>query len=147
MALDPLTAGLDLGKALVSLGSEFIEDKDKRNEFAFKVTEMTSAFSTELLRSKTVPWVDALIKFVLATKGIYRPIGAFISLLLWVWLKTKGIEINTAIEVALVGQGPAWGWSRHREKQENIQAKERYELAKVPALPERQWSDPYGEDG
>ena len=47
----------------------------------------------------------------------------------------------------LFGTGPAWGYSRHREKQEKIVSKERVRLAKIPASPD--WhddeSDPYYE--
>ena len=124
MSLDPITAVADGVKSLINLGSEMIEDKDKRNEFNYKARELANTFHVELLKTQTIPWVDAFIKIVLSFKGLMRPAGAAISLGIWLWLKNKGVEMDPAVQAILLGQAPAWGWSRHVEKQERVKVQE-----------------------
>ena len=124
MSLDPVTAGIDLGKSLVNLGSEFIIDKDKQIEFNYKARELVNGFHVELLKTQTIPWVDALIKFMLATKGLYRPAGAFILALVGSYFAYKQIDIPEWLYGVLFGAGPAWGWSRHEEKKERARVQE-----------------------
>ena len=124
MSLDPITAVADGVKSLINLGSEMIEDKDKRNEFNYKARELANTFHVELLKTQTIPWVDALIKFMLATKGLYRPAGAFILALIGAYFAYKQIAVPEWLYGVLFGAGPAWGWSRHEEKKERLKVQE-----------------------
>ena len=43
---------------------QLVVDKDKAAELKFKLQELKNNLNLELLKSKTVPWVDALVKLV-----------------------------------------------------------------------------------
>jgi len=103
--------GIILGA--LKLGSELIEDKDKKNELAFKTME-------KLLESKTYRLVDALVKLAYATeiitKGLIRPLGATALMVFGIYAKANGIETGDLVDAACFGSLPAWGVSRHQEK-------------------------------
>ena len=103
--------------SLISLGSELIEDKDKKNEFAHKIMEMEADLQKELLKTKTMPKVDAFVKLVLCIKPLIRPIGGALMTAFGMYAHWKGIPIDTALHAIFDGALPAWGVSRHVEKQ------------------------------
>lgn len=98
---------------IISIGKEFIEDKDKKNEYADKAMD-------RLLGTKTYMWVDALVKLSYAaeqiTKGLIRPIGSLLMACFAAYCSVKGIVLPEAAQVALYGAPIAWGASRHSEK-------------------------------
>lgn len=47
---------------VTDLASEYIEDKDKRNELNAKLRELQHQVYLTELNTKTIPWVDALHK-------------------------------------------------------------------------------------
>jgi len=106
---------------LFKLGDKMIEDKDKKNEYAFKVLEMTQEMGLKLLDTKTYPWVDALVKLAYASealiKGLFRPIAAAGALIFVGYCEVQGIELTPTIEAVMVSLMPAWGISRYKEKQ------------------------------
>lgn len=97
---------------LISIGKEFIEDKDKSTEFAYKAMD-------KLLGTTTYRWVDALVKLSYAseqiTKGLLRPIGAACMTAFGMYCHFKGIDLG-ASAIVYDGALPAWGVSRHVEK-------------------------------
>jgi len=104
--------------AFLSFGGKFIEDKDKKTEFAFKVMEV-------MLSTKTYPWVDALVKLSYAAeqivKGLFRPLGAAAMAAFAMYsATTQGIDLDPTAQTILLGAFPAWGASRYKEKQERI---------------------------
>lgn len=112
---------------LLKLGSEMIEDPDKRNEFAFKTLEMQHEMMTKVLEMKTYPWIDALVKLAMASnaiiKGLFRPVGATAALVFLAYCSINGIELNPVVEGIFASLAPAWGYSRYKEKQAENEAK------------------------
>lgn len=98
---------------IIKLGDKFIEDKDKRNEFAFKMMEI-------MLNTQTYKWVDALVKLSYAgeqiVKGLIRPIGAIAMAAFAAYCDVKGIQLSDTVQTMLYGAPIAWGTSRHAEK-------------------------------
>ena len=99
--------------AIVKLADKFIEDKDKKAEFANKAMNA-------MLENRTYKWVDALVKLSYASeqimKGLFRPIGAAVMTGFAMWASYKGVDLDTAAQAVLYGAFPAWGASRHSEK-------------------------------
>lgn len=98
---------------LISIGKEFVEDKDKKNEFADKAMD-------RLLGTTTYKWVDALVKLSYASeqiiKGLFRPIGSMLLAGFAAYCSIKGIILPEAAQVLLFGAPVGWGLSRHTEK-------------------------------
>lgn len=69
--MSALKALAKLGTGLIGLGSEYIEDKDKRNEFSFKVQEMIHT-ATDSARDHDKASYG--ITFVDAIRGLIRPV-------------------------------------------------------------------------
>jgi hypothetical protein len=111
MSWNPLSLFKTIDK-IVDLGSEVIEDKDKRNELSAmieKVKEEASLAKEELeaqihiagLNTKTVPWVDALHK-------MQRFILSVLSMGITVYMIHKGVTDPIALASGLV---PAGGYN------------------------------------
>ena len=112
---------VDLGigdaiKGLIGLGSEFIEDKDKRNEFNMRVKEMEGSITLALIQQKTTPKVDAAVKLLYALIPFFRPIGSAAMTVFGAYAMYTGMEMPPSLEYILVGAFPAWGASRYSEK-------------------------------
>ena len=60
-------------ESVTDLVSEFVEDKDRRNEITLKIAELESELKIAMLKTKTVVWVDALIKIMYAMQAFWRP--------------------------------------------------------------------------
>jgi len=116
MALDPVTAALDFGTKLLGIGSELVEDKDKKNEFIFKAQEMHNDFLTKIATMQTTPKVDAAVKLILVAKEFVRPIGSCLMTAFGMYCHYKQIPMDTGLHAVFDGALPAWGVSRHMEK-------------------------------
>lgn len=105
---------------LFKIGDKLIEDKDKKAEFAFKVQEMAFKQMEVLIGAKTYPWVDALVKMAYASeqivKGLFRPIIAAVAFGFGLYFELNNIEVSGTVEAILFGSFPAWGVSRHVDK-------------------------------
>jgi hypothetical protein len=105
---------------LFKLGDKLIEDKDKKNEFAFRVLEMAHELSLKLIDTKTYPWIDGLVKLAYASeaivKGLLRPLGSAAMTGFAIYADLHGIELSAGVEAVLYAAFPAWGASRHAEK-------------------------------
>jgi len=105
---------------LMKLGDKMIEDKDQRNEFAFKVMEMQNTLMTKALEMKTYPAVDALVKLALTSeaiiKGLFRPLASTAALAFVCYCAYAGIKLDPMVEGVLSSLLPAWGISRYKEK-------------------------------
>lgn len=106
--------------SLFKMGDKLIEDKDKRNEYAFKVMEMSNDLALKLLDTKTYPWIDGLVKVAYASeaivKGLLRPLGSLALAGFAAYCDINSIELSGAVETLLYGSPLAWGYSRHQEK-------------------------------
>ncbi len=105
---------------LFSIGGKLIEDKDKRNEFAFKALELTNVIMLKMLETKTYPWIDGLVKLAYASeqiiKGLFRPIGAALMFAFGVYSELNQISLSEPIKYMLFGALPAWGVDRGLDK-------------------------------
>lgn len=101
-------------ESVTGLISEFIEDPDKAREFRFKLDQT-------LLQTTTTPKVDAFVKILIATRDIIipmlRPLGAAAMTAAGIYMHYKQIPIDGAMHALLDGSFPAWGTSRHINKQ------------------------------
>jgi len=106
--------------SLLNLGDKLIEDKDKKNEYAFKVLEMSQEMGMKLLDAKTYPWVDALVKLAYASeqivKGLFRPLGSIACLIFVAYCEMNSIELSPAVQTVMVSIFPGWVYSRYKEK-------------------------------
>ena len=119
---------------IIGLGSEWITDKDKQIEFAFKMRELNFKMAESLLRTQTVPWVDATVKIIYAFVALMRPLGTALMTGFGLYAHYKQIPIDTALHAAIDGAFPAWGVSRHINKtreQQEITKRERFK-ANIP---------------
>jgi hypothetical protein len=112
---------LGLIDKLFDIGSEFITDKDKLIEFQFKTLEVKTEMTRTLLATQTIPWVDALIKVMVALKMFIRPVGGALMTAFGMYAHLKGIEIDVGMHALFDGALPAWGVSRHIEKKNKKQ--------------------------
>ncbi len=113
--------------SLFKIGDKLIVDKDKKAEYAFKVQEMMFKQMEVMLNVKTFPWIDGLVKLAYASeaiiKGLLRPLGAAALTGFAIYADVTGIELSESISLILYGSFPAWGASRHVNKQTEIKKK------------------------
>lgn len=104
---------IGLAESLLVLGNKFIEDPDKKAEYAYKTMD-------RMLSSKTYVWIDALVKLSFAmeqiTKGLLRPLGSVAMFGFSAYCTINGIVLPPMIAEMLFGAPLAWGYSRHVEK-------------------------------
>jgi hypothetical protein len=121
-----LFAGLLPG--IFKLGDQLIEDKDKRNEYAFKALEMQHEMALRILDKPSYPWIDGLVKLSYASesivKGLFRPIASVGALGFVCYCAYQGIQLDPMLEGILASLAPAWGVSRYKEKMASTKAKE-----------------------
>ncbi|MEW8420265.1 MAG: hypothetical protein AB2669_16575 [Candidatus Thiodiazotropha endolucinida] len=119
---------------IIGLGKEWILDKDKQIEFAYKMRELNFKIAESLLSTQTIPWVDATVKIIYALVALFRPIGTALMTAFGLYAHWKQIPIDTALHAAIDGAFPAWGVSRHMNKtkeQQEITKRERFK-ANIP---------------
>lgn len=116
--MTPMVIGglFEVAKGLIGLADQAIEDKDKKIEFQYRVLDRTLGFYEKMMEQKTIPWVDALVKFVMVFKEFVRPIGSFILTAAAAYMSYKGIALPDWVEVVMYGAFPGWMASRHSEK-------------------------------
>jgi len=106
--------------SLLGLGGKMIEDKDKKTEYAFKSLELTNKVIMALINTKTIPWVDALVKLAYAgdaiIKSLFTPVLTAIAFGFGLYFELNSIEISTGVEAILFGSFPSWRIARQKEK-------------------------------
>jgi len=118
---------LSIIPSLIDLGSELIEDKDKRNEYAFKLAELGLDIEKANLTQKTTPKVDAIVKLIYAIKPLIRPIGGALMTAFGAYCHYKQIPIDPVIHGIFDGALPAYGVSRHTEKAKRAKKKDYFD--------------------
>ena len=111
-----MSAVLGIISLVSKLGSKFIVDKDKRTEFAFKTQELAFKTMDTLLQSKTYPWIDGAVKLMYAFQVFWRPAITTVMTMFGAYAHWKGIDLGNS-HVIFDGAFPAWGVSRHINKQ------------------------------
>lgn len=114
---------LSLLPGLMELGKEFIIDKDKQIEFAYKTQELAFKSMEAMLSAKTNPWVDGFVKIMYAMQVMWRPLVGGCMTLFGAYCHFKGIDIGETSQIIFDGAFPAWGVSRHVEKQNKAKKK------------------------
>src|SRR5690606_10746909 len=105
---------------IIGLGKEFVVDKDKQIEFAFKIAELQHDLLAQVMTMQTTPKVDAFVKILYAIKELVipmlRPIGTGLITAFGLYAHYKGIQIPEAIHAGLDAAFGTWVYSRHVEK-------------------------------
>ena len=126
--------------SLLQLGAEFITDKDKLIEYQFKAMELKQAQALAILNKDTSPWIDGTVKLMMAFQVFWRPFVGAAMTLFGAYAHYKGIEIDAAAHLIFDGAFPAWGASRHVEKQKKLRIQETKQLDQ----PFSDWGDTDG---
>lgn len=114
----------------LGIGMKYLESQDKKEQLALDTVKA-------MLESKTYKFVDALVKLAYASeqimKGLIRPVfscGLFLYGLLNPEQLVKLHELGTVGDMGIAtifGAAPAWGYSRHKEKQTKTESTFEYE--------------------
>ena len=111
-------------KALTSLISEFVVDDEKMAKIKLELEKVKVSVKSDLLKTSTTPKVDAFVKLLIAFNDLilpwFRPLGAGLMTAVGLYFHYKQIPIDGAIHAMLDGSFPAWGASRHVNKQTEI---------------------------
>lgn len=114
-------------KALTSLISEFVVDDEKMAQIQLEIGKVKASVKSDLLKTSTTPKVDAFVKILIAFNDLilpwFRPIGAGMMTAVGLWFHYKQIPIDGAVHAMIDGAFPAWGTSRHINKQSETKAK------------------------
>lgn len=115
-----MASAVDLGgifDGLFDIGKELITDKDKLIEFNFKTAELKSKMIMALLQTKTHPTVDAIVKIILTLNTFWRPLVGACMTAFGAYCHWKGVDLGSPLTHGIFdGAFPAWGASRHVEK-------------------------------
>jgi hypothetical protein len=132
--MNPLLVGpiAELFNNLIGVGKELIVDKDKQIEFAFKIAELQAQLSEKMLTMQTTPKVDAFVKVLYAFKELilpmFRPLVSALPWMMLLWSPETVINTINLVSMklgepysgmiitGLYSMFPAWGYSRHKEK-------------------------------
>ena len=117
----------DAFKGLTNLVSEFIVDDDLRAKLDVELQKLEVGITTQLLNTATTPKVDAFVKILIAFKNViiplFRPLGAGAMTAFGMWMHYEGTPMDGATQIVMDGAFPAWGASRHVEKQKKTRQK------------------------
>jgi len=117
----------DAFTSLTGLISEFITDEDLRAKLNVQLQELETGITNQLLQTTTTPKVDAFVKILIAFKNViiplFRPLGAGCMTAFGMYCHYQSIPLDGATQVVMDGAFPAWGASRHVEKQKKIAKK------------------------
>lgn len=126
MSMDPLTAGLDFGKAVVGVVDQFVDDGDLSAKLKNEILTKQMDFSTTLVQTKTTPKTDALVKLLFALRDVaiplFRPVGSALLAGFGAYLAVNQIPTPEWLDAMMVAAFPGWMVSRHSTKQAEIAA-------------------------
>lgn len=141
---------LNLFGGLTDIAKEFITDKDKLAEFNLKAKEAELEFKSELLKNKTHPFVDALVKLMIALSPLiekaWRPVGTALLTLFAGYCSVEGVQLPEYVHEALYAAFPGWGIARHADKRMENKSKEKIALEKErtkQTRPDFSWDDDF----
>lgn len=105
---------------VLGIVKEAVVDKDKRNEINLKLAELQHSVQMALITSQTVPWVDALVKFMYALVALAAPIGSFAITAFGLYCYYKQVQIPEHVHTLITSAFPAWRGMRHLEKKAGV---------------------------
>jgi hypothetical protein len=103
-----------LGESIFSIVDQLVPDKDLN-------AKLKNALDLELIKTNTVPWVDAAVKLLYAIKQFIRPLGALAMTAFGMYAHYKGMSIDPTTHAMIDGAFPAWGVSRWDEKKKGVE--------------------------
>jgi len=119
----------DAIESVTGLISEFIDDGDLRAKLEAGLQKVEARITSQLLQTTTTPKVDAFVKILVAIKNViiplFRPLGAGAMTAFGMWMHYNGTPMDGATQIVMDGAFPAWGASRHVEKQKKASQKRR----------------------
>lgn len=119
--------------SVTNLISEFITDDDLAAKLNVEMERISAGIRSELLNTTTTPKVDAFVKLLIAFKDVIvpllRPVGAGCMTAFGMYMHYRGTPLDGATQIVMDGAFPAWGASRHVNKQtEQKEKTERHAL-------------------
>jgi hypothetical protein len=120
-----IVALIPLINKAIEVGSEYVEDKDKKNQLEVDKEQIRNDLLTALSQQTTTPYADAFVKIITALVALARPIGSFglfVFGLFNIDLMQQLLSMGTIGELAVgatFGAAPGWMASRHMEKSKN----------------------------
>ena len=125
--MSPMSFLGNLISPVTNLAGKLIMDKDKYAELQFKKAELRSKRDLKLLAITTTPRIDAFVKLLYAIKDVIipmmRPLGAAAMTAFGIYAHYKGLDLDPVMHGIFDGAFPAWGTSRHINKQTETKAK------------------------
>ena len=125
-----IEAAADFGKGITSVVSEFVEDKDLSKKLTSEIEKKRLEFANTIVMTSTIPWVDALVKIMYASRDclipLFRPIGTALLTAWGCYLSYKGVEGGTEIKEALlplVASVPQMQWIHARSQEKKLDKK------------------------
>lgn len=113
---------------VTSIANKMVMDKDKYAELQFKKLELTNQRELKLLEITTTPRIDAAVKLLIAIRDVVipllRPVGSAAMTAFGIYMHYKGTPMDTGLQMIFDGAFPAWGTSRHLNKQTEAKKKE-----------------------
>ncbi len=101
--------------SIFKLGDKLIVDKDKKAEYAYKVQEMSFKLIESIVTMKTIPWVDAFVKVLVALVSLARPLGSFYLTIMGVDMVVEAGEVDL-VSGGLASAFPTWMGAREVNK-------------------------------
>lgn len=108
----PIIAGI--AKMGLGIIDQLVVDKDKKAELAFQWNVKLLEFAEKLINAQTIPWVDAIVKLMIAAVALARPIGSLYLTIVGVDMLQTGDDGMAA--TALTAAFPTWMGAREVDK-------------------------------
>jgi hypothetical protein len=106
---------------ITNLAGKMIMDKDKFAELQFRKLELEYNAKKDLLKQTTTPKIDAVVKLLITINDVVipllRPLGAAAMTAFGIYMHAKGTPMEAISQAIFDGAFPAWGASRHVNKQ------------------------------
>ena len=127
--IDDIAKGaIELGKGVISIIDQVVEDKDAKRESIKEVVRMTFDFQKAVLQMQTTPKVDAIVKLLYAFRDVVlpmlRPLGSALLSGFTAFAIYKNIPIPPVLDVVMGSAFPSWMVSRHLNKTSELKERE-----------------------
>lgn len=108
--------------------NKLVIDKDKLAELEFKREDNNYKLRSQLLTVTTTPKVDAFVKLLITFRDvvipILRPFGAACMTAFGMYMHYRGTPLDATSQIVMDAAFPAWGTSRHINKQTEAKKKD-----------------------
>ena len=124
--LPVISAITTLGGSVLGIIDKFVLDKDLKQKLAIRQLELMYGLIEKIINTTTIPWVDALVKLLMALVVLARPIGSFIISLWGLGMIGEIGEASETVQNVAISAFPAWGAARevHKKREEETKRME-----------------------